>query len=198
MSDWFSYRLGDFLMYSPRTYYRLVELYNAALWPLHAAAFALGIAIVGLCFYQQRAAMRIMVGLLSICWFWVAGAFLYARYASIHWAGSYMAALFMIEAMLLLVAAFWQNDRIISRRSGMAATTGVALVIFAVLILPLAGPLANRPWSQVELFGLTPDATALATVGALVLAGRRELVAAFIIPVAWCLYSAATHWTMGV
>ena len=198
MSDWFSYRLNDFLMYSPRTYYRLVELYNAALWPLHAVAFALGVAIVGLCLCPQRAAMRIMMGLLSICWFWVAAAFLHERYASIHWAGGYMAVLFMIEAMLLLVAAFWRSDRIISRRSGTAGTTGVALVIFAVLILPLAGPLASRPWSQVELFGLMPDATALATIGALVLACRRELIAALIIPVAWCLYSAATHWTMGV
>ena len=46
MSEWWTYSLSDFLMFSPRTYYRLFELYNAAIWPAQLVAIALGVAIL--------------------------------------------------------------------------------------------------------------------------------------------------------
>lgn len=42
MSEWWTYSLRDFLLFSPHTYYRLFELYNQALWPLHLLALAIG------------------------------------------------------------------------------------------------------------------------------------------------------------
>jgi hypothetical protein len=43
MSEWWTYRPGDFLMFAPRTYWRLFELHNQAagpaLWLLPAAGF---------------------------------------------------------------------------------------------------------------------------------------------------------------
>ena len=33
MSEWWTYTLGDFLMFSPATYWRLVESYNRDVWP---------------------------------------------------------------------------------------------------------------------------------------------------------------------
>src|SRR5690349_20103288 len=46
MSEWWSYRLSDFLLFSPRTYHRLFELHNIALWPMHVAALALGASLL--------------------------------------------------------------------------------------------------------------------------------------------------------
>ena len=34
MSEWWTYSLSSFLLFSARTYYRLFELYNAEVWPL--------------------------------------------------------------------------------------------------------------------------------------------------------------------
>ena len=48
MSEWWTYSLSDFLLFSPRTYYRLFELYNAAIWPAQMLALALGLAILAL------------------------------------------------------------------------------------------------------------------------------------------------------
>ena len=33
MTEWWTYRPSDFLLFSPRTYHRLFELYNEWLWP---------------------------------------------------------------------------------------------------------------------------------------------------------------------
>ena len=35
MSEWWTYRAEDFLLFSPRVYWRMFELHNTALWPLH-------------------------------------------------------------------------------------------------------------------------------------------------------------------
>ena len=43
MSDWWTYRLSDFLLFSPDTYRRLFELYNAGIWPIQIAAALLGL-----------------------------------------------------------------------------------------------------------------------------------------------------------
>ena len=45
MAEWWTYTLSDFLLFSPRTYRRLFELYNADIWPAQLVALALGAAI---------------------------------------------------------------------------------------------------------------------------------------------------------
>jgi len=40
MSEWWTYRPEDFLLFSPRVYWRLFELHNEALWPAQIAAIA--------------------------------------------------------------------------------------------------------------------------------------------------------------
>ena len=54
MTEWWTYRPSDFLLFSPRTYSRLFELYNAEVWPAHLLALGLGLAL-WLAFWQRRA-----------------------------------------------------------------------------------------------------------------------------------------------
>ena len=54
MSEWWTYRLEDFLLFSPRVYWRMFELHNAAFWPLHLATLACGFAIVLLALWRPR------------------------------------------------------------------------------------------------------------------------------------------------
>ena len=48
MSEWWTYRLSDFLMFSPRTYWRLIENYNQAIWPAQVVALAAGLVLLWL------------------------------------------------------------------------------------------------------------------------------------------------------
>jgi hypothetical protein len=197
MSEWWTYSLSDFLLFSPRTYYRLFDLYNATLWPAHVLALAIGLAIPALLVRGGSHRWNHVAGiLLAACWLWVAWAFLFTRYATINWAATWFAGLFMVQAVLLVLAGaaggeFRATSRL--RRAG-----AVALFIFALLIQPLIGPLMGRPWTQAEVFGMAPDPTALGTLGfALLLPtpGRRWLL--LVIPLLWCAISGATLWTMG-
>ena len=100
MSEWWTYTLSDFLLFSPRTYYRLLELYNLAIWPAQLAGVAIGFAIVALAAREATLrGARIVAGLLAACWLWIAWAFHYQRYAQINWAAPWFAAAFALQGL---------------------------------------------------------------------------------------------------
>jgi hypothetical protein len=195
MSEWWTYRLSSFLLFSPRTYYRLFELYNEAIWPAQLVALALGGAILALSFRGGAQAARLAAAILAGLWLFVALAFHGARYATINWAATWFAAGFAIEAALLVWAGTIRSAIILRPRTGLAARAGLAMFLFALLVEPLLGPLLGRKWSALELFGLAPDPTAVATLG-LVLAGGRPSWFLLAIPLVWCAVSGATLWTI--
>jgi hypothetical protein len=197
MSEWWTYSLSDFLLFSPRTYYRLFELYNADIWPGQVAALVLGFAILVLLRSQGAQRGRIIAGILAACWLWVAWGFLYTRYATINWAASWFATIFAVQALLLILVG------VIAGKLSFGAgghRAGLGLVVFALLIQPLIGPLVGRKWTEVELFGLAPDPTVVATLGVLVVAspgvgwGARWLL--LVVPILWCAISGATAQSM--
>jgi hypothetical protein len=196
MSEWWTYSLSDFLLFSPRTYYRLFDLYNAALWPAHLLTLAIGLAILALMARGGDRWNRAADLLLAACWLWVAWAFLFNRYATINWAATWFAGLFVVQAVLLALAGAFGGGTASASRLHRAGA--VALFVFALLIQPLIGAAMGRPWTQAEVFGMAPDPTVLGTLGfALLLStpGRRWLL--LVIPLLWCAISGATLWTMG-
>lgn len=194
MSEWLTYRLSDILPFSPQTYYRLFELHNAAIWPAQLLALAAGLAILALLVSRPSWAGRAIALLLAAIWAFVAWGYLYARYAPINRAAVYFAYAFAAEAVLLALSGALGGLAFAAPRP-LAAKAGLALVLFAFFVQPLIGPLLGRPWSGVELFGIAPDPTVLATLGVLLAADRirYELLA---VPLLWCAVSGATLWAM--
>lgn len=194
MSEWWTYTLSDFLMFAPRTYYRLFELYNAEVWPLQLVTLALGAVVVGLVWRDTRASGPIVCMILAAVWLFVAWAYHWRRFAVINWGAEYYAVGFALQALLLI--AFGALDRIrFPRRSGVPDT--IASVLLAVgLLYSLIALLAGRTLSQSEVFGIAPDPTAIATLGALLLASGRARWMPMVLPILWCAISAATLWTM--
>lgn len=195
MSEWWTYELSDFLLFAPRTYYRLFELYNAELWPAQGLALALGVLAFAGAARGDGPGLRLAAALLGAGWLWVAWAFHLGRYADIHWLAPGFAAAFGVQGGLLLAwaaagAAPPPAVPVLARRVGLGLL-GLALAY------PLLGPLVGRPWTQAELFGLAPDPTALGTLGLLLLPRRpRGRGVLWVIPLLWCGVSAATLWTM--
>lgn len=195
MSEWWTYSLSDFLLFSPRIYYRLFELYNAAIWPLQILALALGAAIIGLLLSGVVWRGRAIAAILAACWLWVAWAYLWQRYDTINWAASYFAVGFAIEALLLIWTGIVRDRLGFLSGAGPVGAAGLCIFLFALVGYPLIGPLNGRPWRQAEIFGLAPDPTAIAALGVLV-AAHRPRWSLLIIPLIWCAISAATLWTM--
>ncbi len=199
MPEWWTYSLSDFLLFSPRTYYRLIERHNAALWPAHLVTLAAGAAIALLLLRPSPSRSRVVAATVAALWAWVGWMFVARRYATINWAAAYLAWLFAVQGLLLLWLGVVRRQVRFGWRHGQPGAAGAALFTTSLALYPLLAPALGRGWSQAEVFGMTPDPTALATIG-LLLAGegppgpRRVLLA---IPLAWCALAAATLWALG-
>ena len=196
MSEWWTYRFTSFLLFSPRTYHRLFELYNLAIWPAQLAGAAIGVAIVALLVGHRAHRDRTVAGLLALCWVWVAWAFHFQRYAQINWAATWFAAAFAFEALLLAALGVFGGRIVFSRSRGTGLRIAAALVAIVVVGYPLLAPLAARPWTTAETFGVAPDPTAIATVATLALVRGRVRWLLLIVPLLWCAIAAATLWAM--
>ena len=196
MSEWWTYRLTSFLLFSPQTYHRLFELYNLAIWPAQLAGAAIGLTIVALLISKRRHRDRLIAGLLAVCWLWVAWAFLYQRYAQINWVATWFAGAFAFEALLLVGLGVFAGLIVFSPHRGMTFWLATTLLALSVVAYPLLAPLAGRPYTTAEIFSVTPDPTAIGTVATLFLVrgGMRWLL--LVVPLLWCAVAALTLWAM--
>ena len=207
MTEWWTYRLSDFLMFSARTYRRLFELYNAEVWPLPALVCTGAALWIGIAWRRRRVSAQpaqVALVALTVAWLWVAWAFHLERYTTIHTAAPWFAGAFVLEALLLAAVAWVGLHRRTSPASGGRLGLGFGLLVLAIVGYPWLGVLLGRPLSQAEVFGIAPDPTAVGTLGVLLLtascrhsaARRRAVVMAWPIPLLWCGISGATLWTM--
>ena len=191
MSEWWTYRLSSFLLFSPRTYFRLHELYNVEIWPLQIVAAVLGVTILALFRRHGTGPGRAIALILAACWLWVAVAFHLLRYATINWAATYFAAAFGLQALLLLWTGTLRGRLPTQAAGPLRWRTGFWLFLFALIAQPALGLAAGRRAVEVEWFGVAPDPTTIATLGVLLLASDRVPWGAMIVPLAWCAVSGA-------
>jgi len=194
VSEWWTYRPADFLMFSPRVYWRLFESLNQSLWP--ASLLGVAVALAWLLWFTRAglgAAPRASALVLGLCWLGVAWLFLWQRYAPINWAAQAFAAAFVLQGLGLLAWAGVGRPR--ASLSRLRCRAGLGLGLWALLGYPLLAGLGGRPWSQAEVFGLAPDPTAIGTLGWLLLLGGHP--ALWAVPLLWCAVTAATLATMG-
>lgn len=185
-SEWWTYRPSDFLMFSPRIYWRLFEQVNAAWWPAAAALAALLLAAL-----WRRAAWSSGV-VLGAAWLLVAWVFHHQRFAPINGVAQVYALAFALQGLLLPLLL----------RSGRFEPKPAPTLLLAATWAgwPLLAALSGRPWQRAELFGLAPDPTAAVTLAVLLMwrpAGRRARSVLLVVPALWCAVSTATLATMG-
>ena len=196
MSEWWTYRLSDFLMFSPQIYWRLVERYNRDVWPLQWLVLAAACLLLWLAIGPRAGAPRITAVVLAAAWLWTGWAFHWQHYASINWAAQYLAVAFAIEAVLLLAAAMLGARHGIAQASSAARRLGLIAAVCGVLLYPLVGLLFGRPIAQAEVAGLMPDATALTTLGLLFASGLPFRGWLAVIPALSLLSGLLTLWAM--
>lgn len=204
MSEWWTYRAEDFLMFSPSAYWRLMALHNAQWWPWHVLVLSAGAALLlGLCKRWPHAG-RAGAALLSALTFFVAWTFVELRYGQINWAAYDMA--FVLAASSIALAMLATRDLYTGWACGLRRPIGIGLMVFALLGQPAVALLLSRPLAQAEWLGLMPDPTVLAVLAWLLCTRRTDSqqrvagwmrAVVWIISIAWCLTSAATLATMG-
>ncbi|MEJ7928552.1 DUF6064 family protein [Ramlibacter sp. AN1015] len=192
LAQWWTYRPADFLMFSARSYERLLALYHQDHWPVQLPALAAGVALVWAARSPGIGVARAAAWGLALAWLWVGFGF-HARYhAQINTAAPALAVASALQALVLAWMALGGWDARPRRWPRLAA----ALVALAVLGWPLFGLLSGRGIASLELFGMNPEPTALATLGWLFATGLRHRAWAAVVPTLSLLLGAGTLWLL--
>jgi len=195
VSEWWTYRIRSFVLFSARTYERLIEAYNAELWPLQPALLL--VALVLLVWLARRHSVlrdRLLLGALAAAWCTVAWAFEHRRFASVNWAADYVAGVYALQALALGWAALRAAPAL--RNTAHALDhLGLAIAALALAAWPLFTVSLGGAWSRAEIVGLMPAPTALASLGVLLLAKplRPWLL---VVPLAACAFEGALLWAL--
>jgi hypothetical protein len=189
MSEWLTYTAEDFLLFSPRTYWRMFELQNEGFGFLPLLTFVSAAVCSALRWFRAG------IILSALLWIFVGWSFLWGRFAGINWAMTYVAPFFAIEGVLLLIYGI--RSASIRHPRGLAAGIGYLLLLISLFLLPVLAPLAGRGWPAAEIYGIAPDPTVIATLGFVLLLRGPMLWVVLPIPILWCLLSGLTLATMG-
>ncbi|WP_212524145.1 DUF6064 family protein [Actibacterium sp. MT2.3-13A] len=183
--------------FSETEFFDLFARYNLAIWPLQIAAFAAGVAVVGLLFFG-RGRIWPVFALLAALWA-VNGIGYHALFFSqINPVAYGFAVLFLVEAALLAAAPALFPD--LTLRVGRDLRTGVALglIVFAMVVYPLWGYLAGHRYPAVPAFGVAPCPTVIFTLGALMLARGRRAAWLSAVPMLWAVIGGSAAVLLGV
>ena len=188
--------LEDFVPFSPRAYWRLFALENAAVWPVQPLLLAAGALLVLLLSRGGRPSGRWLGPALGAAWLWAGWQFVALRYGTLNWAAPTLA--WGLYAQAALLAALGLSGRLVFAGRGRAARAGTGLLAAALFAWPAFALLDGRSWREAEVFGIAPDPTAAATLALIALAARsRWTVLLCVVPALWLVVSTLTLFTMG-
>jgi hypothetical protein len=195
MTEWWTYGLSDFLMFSPQAYWRLVARHNDAWWPAQLAGLVAAFALVVMLRESAGWAQRVVLALLAGAWAWVGWSFFWLRYSEIFLGAPWLAQACAAQAVMLATAAALP---LAPQREVRSRTRIVSMLLGgAALAYPLLAWCTDHRWIEAEVFGFMPDPTALATLAALLGAPRQtgwERILLALIPLLFLLLGAATRW----
>ena len=194
MSDWDSYSLQDFIPFTAEVYFRQLARMEESFWPLQWLALTAGLAALVL---AVRGRPRIALLIIAPWWAFIGLAYFMQRYAQLNWAGTYIGWLFVGESLLLSAAAItgagcahraaartWKKPIIL---------IALAMVLGGMIGLPVAACIASGGWQGAAVFGLTPDSTAVVSLGVLMIALKGAVKwGAALLPVMWLTVSGLT------
>jgi len=172
--------------------------YNQALWPLPLLAPALALALILLTLRPVRHAARATGALLALAWLWVGVGYHFLHFAAIDFTAPVYGALFVLQGLLLAWTGVARGRLAFAFRADLFGWCGFALALAAALALPLADGLLGDDWQGVRVVGLAPGATALFTLGLLLLTAGRAPLHLALIPLLWTLVAGATAWVLTI
>jgi hypothetical protein len=189
---WLSYSLQDFVMFGPQVFLRLFIRINQDLWPWPVLAVLVGLVVPALLMNRQWWTGRLALLLVAAGWVTSGYGFLVGYFGPINWPAAWFGWGFVAQGVLLgLLAVSGRVSRLGPQRAPMTV-----FWLLALLGLPWLTVAETGQWQALAVFALAPGTTA--ATGVLVaglLQGPWRWVY-LIIPMLWCLFSAAIFWVL--
>jgi uncharacterized protein DUF6064 len=169
---------------------------NTAIWPMQLVLYASAAAMIGLAFWPSRRASQLICLLAAAVFAWVGIVFfgVIDSGISLNWI---WAAVFVLEAILLVVAGIVRRDLVFAPRWNLSSVLGAIFMGYALVAYPIMEMLGGYPLRESPLFGLAPCVTVFFAFGLLLWARPPLPKYVLLLPLAWALQAAPGNIAMG-
>lgn len=184
--------------FSPEVFFALFEAYNLAIWPAQLVAYGLGLLVLALVLKPSGPGSALIGAIVAAFWLWNGIVYHWMFFTPINFAAPVFAALFVIEALLLLWRFVLRRDLTFRFQRDLTGSVGVSLMIFALAVYPLLGLAAGHGWPESASFGVAPCPTVIFSFGTFLVARPRVPFAILAIPLLWALIGGSAVWLLGI
>jgi Family of unknown function (DUF6064) len=182
------------LPYTRETFLRLLDHYNAAIWPLQPVAYGLAFLIVGAILRPFAGSGRVIAVLLAASWLWLGIVYHAVYFVILNWVAWLFALFFVLEGILLIWTGLLHGRTAFRFAGDRPAWAGLCFVAISLLAFPLAFLTTQYPITGMPLLATASYPTTFFTLGILLLADGRAPWHLMAIPVAWALTAGALEW----
>lgn len=162
--------------------------YNQSIWPIQLLAWALGFVAV-LCVKPGRSvrSSRAVLLILALFWFWTGVAYHINHFTRVNPAAFIFGAAFVAQAALLVIVALRTETIRLQLTRGPRGFIAAALILYGLVIYPLAALLGLHVYPATPMFGTAPCPTVIFTFGMLLLVRPGPPLWLFLIPTLWAV-----------
>lgn len=213
------YSLKDLVLFNTEGWFGLYQTVNSQYWPLQILGLAWGLFVIYAFFTREHS--LIVIAFVSSAGLWLSCAIVFhlGEYQQLSWVAVYYGWTFIAQAIILFLSAALNQkleqkiDQKLGKNIGqnifgsdtakqkiVSINVGRFLLCAGIAMIPILGLIEGRNWMSLDILGVGPDSTALATTGLVLLAVRSKVLKILlcIIPTMWLIISAATAWPMGL
>ena len=155
--------------FTTEEFFSIFAAYNQTIWPLQVLAYIAGLAICLAVLRQGLYQTKIITGSLAVMWSVNGIGYHWLFFSQINPAAYLFAALFLAQAILLLIYGFAVPDLSFKLGRGLWSALGIALVVFSMVLYPAWGWVAGHRYPATPVFGVAPCPTTIFTIGVLLL-----------------------------
>ena len=171
--------------------------YNEAVFPMQAVFYLLSLFVVYLIIKPKSGTEKIVSGVLALLWLWMGIVYHLVFFTAVNNAAYLFGAMFVLQGILFLVTGVFQSKLSFKFRFDIYGITGIALIIFALVIYPILGFFLGHVYPSSPTFGL-PCPTTIFTLGILILSNKKCPAVIMVIPFLWSVIGFFAAFSFGV
>lgn len=171
--------------------------YNISVWPMQVFLIVLALLATYFSIFKKPYSDTLIVSILVFLWLWMGIVYHLIYFSSINKAAMLFGSLFIIQGLVLFYLGIIKDKLRFQFSLNKYGITGMALIMFALIVYPLLGYWMGHVYPLSPTFGL-PCPTIIFTFGVLLFSSSRIHFIVIIIPVTWSLIGFSAVVSLGM
>src|SRR6186713_423263 len=127
------------LPFTLKQFLDIFRQYNISVWPVQVLLVVLALVATYFSIFRKSYSDKIIVSVVAFLWFWIGIVYHLIYFSSINKAAILFGSLFIIQGLLLFYFGIMKDKLKFQFRLNSYGITGMALIMFALIVYPLLG-----------------------------------------------------------